>query len=194
MGAVLRWLKWALLAWAVASLLVIATLAAISWTQYRSYQVRGDDPASAELQAAWTLAAAGLDAAVERLDTRYCSTANAPGVLEAQRLWVKPGAEPARGGAGWLEGGRLPAHVAAALEAARTRMRGDGEDWLPAPASLASEGYRVFAVVGYEGRVIDSFRLIVLQPRTGSVHLAQASDLGATGGELLEGHDCPEAG
>jgi hypothetical protein len=197
MVAVLRWLKVALLAWAVLSLLGIATLATLGWWSHRAYQSRvaqADDTTSATMEVAFTLVGAGLDVPVERIERRYCSRADSPGVLKAQRAWVRPGAGHGRDRSGWIDGGRLPVHVVAALEAARSRMRGDGEDWLPAPAALANKGYRVFATVGYEGSVVDSFQLIVLQPQTGSLHLARASGLGAVEGEMMEGHDCQEPG
>jgi hypothetical protein len=170
MGAtLLRVLKWALLGWATLSLLGVATLGTLIWLESRRHAglVEGTAALTEQQRIAEAVAPTGLAADdFERIDRRYCASREDSGGIQAYRLRTRPTLQVEPEGAGWIDIERPPVHVVAALRQADSRMRATGQAWLPSPSALAGNGYRVHADVGYEGAGVDSFELLILQPRT----------------------------
>ena len=179
-GTLLRWLKWALLGWAVLSMLGIATFATLIWVSSRRQAelIESSAALSEQQRIAEAVGPTGLAADdFERIDRRYCASREDSGGIQAYRLRMRPGLGVDAVGDGWIDVERPPAHVVEALKHASTRMRASGEGWLPSPSALAGNGYRVHADVAYEGAGVDRFELLIVQPRSRTAWHAQGWNL-----------------
>ena len=188
MGAtVLRWLKWAVLAWGTVSLLGLAVLVGVAWSQQRAYEERviaaesGPDREGQRVdETRRKLQVAGLgDDALARIE-RYDESVSAWNGLQLRQVHLK-NFKSIDGQGGWLAGNRLPAHVAAALRDSAAHFASRNVRWFPSPDVVATSSWRVLpwdVTFGEQGlRDID---LVLLQPATGIGWLVRGNHLDPT--------------